>query len=767
MIGLSDKNATKITPLKKSYSIEGKNYTFETGKLGLLTNGAVMMSDDFENVMFTTAWFKTEWLNTQADFFPLVVDYVEKFYATWLIGWNRFQRREGRPSDNATLTARLIDRPIRPMFPKGIINDTQLLVNVLSATGEKELGTWWITSSSLALMMTWAPFEWPVSWVKVITTKDGKFIYDPSTEEEDNARLSLVVAGTLDAITMVEAGWHEVSDEEMMSGLEYAHKIIIDLCNAQIDYIEDYKKQFGIPEIEATYNNPNVSSYEVVKEFLTEEKLECLYEKGKKEFQKELDNLDTETKEFFKEKGLLVDASDSSIKNVCSLEEWQSCVDEGSIWALVYKRVKEVMRKNVLVNSKRLDGRKLDEVREVIWETGLLPRTHGSALFQRGMTQALSIVTLWGPDDALTLEWMMPESSKRYFHQYNFPPYSVGEVRMMRWVGRREIGHWALAERALVPVLPDLKDFPYTMRVVSEITTCNGSSSMASVCGSTMSLMHAGVPIKAPVAWVAMWMIYDDNTGDYKILSDIQAQEDFLWDMDFKLARTWNGITAMQLDVKIKWLKMQVFRDAFSQWKEATDYILSKMLEVQPSVNTELSKYAPLIMTMEIPVDKIRAIIGKWWENVQRLEAEYDVRISIADDGITTITARNQEWWQKAISEIKEMLWIPDVWYKWVWKIVKIIDGTWAIVEFRWQTGMIHISKLAATRVVKVEDVVNLWDMVEFEIIQVDTAKWKIGLKKKFDEIVKKVEVVKKEDSINNEEKKSDLKTEENIIDNL
>ncbi|MDD2871091.1 MAG: polyribonucleotide nucleotidyltransferase [Candidatus Gracilibacteria bacterium] len=766
MIGLSDKNATKITPLKKSYSIEGKNYIFETGKLGLLTNGAVMMSDDLDNVMFTTAGFKTEGLNTQADFFPLVVDYVEKFYATGLIGGNRFQRREGRPTDSATLIARLIDRPIRPMFPKGIINDTQILVNVLSATGEKDLGTWGITSSSLALMMTGAPFEGPVAGVKVITTTDGKFIFDPSVEEEDNARLSLVVAGTLDAITMVEAGGHEVSDEEMMTGLEYAHKIIKDFCNAQIDYIEDYKKQFGIPEIVATYNNPDVSMYELVREFLTEEKLETLYEKGKKEFQYELNNLDLITKEYFREKGLFVEKVDT-IRDVCSLEEGQSCVDEGSIGALVYKRVKEVMRKNVLVNSKRLDGRKLDEVREVIGETGLLPRTHGSALFQRGMTQALSIVTLGGPDDALTLEGMMPESSKRYFHQYNFPPYSVGEVRMMRGVGRREIGHGALAERALVPVLPDVKDFPYTMRVVSEITTCNGSSSMASVCGSTMSLMHAGVPIKAPVAGVAMGMIYDDNTGDYKILSDIQAQEDFLGDMDFKLARTGNGITAMQLDVKIKGLKMQVFRDAFSQGKEATDYILSKMLEVQPSVNTELSKYAPLIMTMEIPVDKIRAIIGKGGENVQRLEAEYDVRISIADDGITTITARNQEGGQKAISEIKEMLWIPDVGYKGVGKIVKIIDGTGAIVEFRGQTGMIHISKLAATRVVKVEDVVNLGDMVEFEIIQVDTAKGKISLKKKFDEIVKKVEVVKKEDSTNNVEKKSDLKTEENIIDNL
>ncbi len=714
MIWLSDKNATKIIPLKKSYIIEWKEYIFETGKLGLLTNWAVTMSDIEWNILFTSAWFKTEWLNLQADFFPLVVDFQEKFYATGLIGGNRYQRREGRPSDWATLTSRLIDRPIRPMFPKWIINDTQILLTVLSATWEKDLGAWWITSASLALMMTWAPFEWPISWVKIITTKEWNFVFDPSIEDEKIAKLNLIVAGTIDAITMVEAGWLEVSDEEMLDWLEFSHKIIKELCNAQIDFISDYKKQFGIPEIVATFNNPDISLYEVVKEFLTEEKLECLYNKGKKEFQNELDNLDIETKELFRQKWMLID------KNKSNLEEWQLFIDENSVWTLVYKRVKEVMRKNILEKNKRLDWRELNEVREIIWETGLLARTHGSALFQRGMTQALSIVTLWGPDDELTLEWMMPASTKRYFHHYNFPPYSVGEVRMMRWIGRREIWHWALAERALIPVLPDILDFPYTIRVVSEIITCNGSSSMASICGSTMSLMQAWVPIKAPVAWVAMWMIYDEKTGDYKILSDIQAQEDFLWDMDFKLARTPNGITAMQLDVKVKWLKMQVFKETFSKWKESIDYILAKMLEIQPSINPSLSPYAPLIMTISVPENKIRVVIGKWWENVQRLEALYSVRISIADDWITTITARTQEWGLKAIEEINEILWIPEVGFKSTWKIVKIIEWTWAIVEFRWKSGMIHISKLAAQRVNNVEDIVKVWQVVEFEIIQVD-----------------------------------------------
>ncbi len=718
MIGLSDKNATSIIPLKKSYTFEGKEYSFETGKLGLLTSWAITMADSEGNMLFTSAGFKTEGLNEKAGFFPLVVDFQERFYATGLIGGNRFQRREGRPSDNATLTARLIDRPIRPMFPKGIVNDTQILLTVLSATGEKELGSWWVTCASLALMMTGAPFEGPVSGVKIIMNADGSFISDPSIEEEANAKLNLVIAGTLDAITMVEAGANEVSDKEMLAWLEFAHKIVKDICNAQLDFIADYKEKFGIPEIEATFNNPDLELYSKVKEFLSDDKMEVLYEKGKKEFQKELDNLDVVTKDFLLSTKLLKEDEELDF-----------------IWTLVYKRVKEVMRKNILEKGKRLDGRAVTEVRDIIWEVGLLPRTHGSALFQRGMTQALSVTTLGGPDDKLLSQWMMPESGKRYIHHYNFPPYSVGEVRMMRGVGRREIGHGALAERALVPVLPSEKDFPYTMRVVSEITTCNGSSSMASVCGSTMSLMQAWVPIKSPVAWVAMGMIYDENTWDYKILSDIQAQEDFLWDMDFKLTRSKNGITALQLDVKVKGLSMNIFKEAFGQGNEAIDYIMNKMLEIQPEVNKELSKYAPLIMSINIPEDKIRVIIGKWGENVQRMEKEYGVKVSIADDWVTTLTAETQEGGKKAIADINEILWTPEVGYKSNWKVVKIIEWMGAIVEFRGKSGMIHISKLTYKRIENIEDIVKEGDIVNFEIIQVDMAKNRIGLKRELNEV--------------------------------
>lgn len=732
MIGLSDKNATWVIPLKKVYNIWWKNITFETGKLWLLAQWSVTLSDESGNVLLVTAWVKEEWVNEKADFFPLVVDYQEKFYATWKIGWNRFAKREWRPSEASILTSRLIDRPIRPMFPKGFINDTQIIATALSSSNESDLWFFGITGASLALMMTWAPFEWPVAWVRIILSNDGKFIFDPSFEEEQSAKLNLLVAWTLDAITMVESSWNEVSQEEMMSGLNYAFGLIKDFCNAQNDFIWDYKKQFWIPEIQAFYNLPDETLYEKVEAFLTEEKLEVLYWLGKIDFHKALIKLEEEVENY-----LVEDLEKNKLE--CDLEE--KC-DTESFWVseLVYKRVKKVMRKNILKNDKRLDLRKLDEVRSIKCETGLLPRVHGSGLFQRGMTQVLSITTLWWPDDIQIIDDMYEETTRRYIHHYNFPPFSVWEVRMLRWVWRREVWHGKLAERALEAVLPSESEFPYMMRVVSETMTCNGSSSMASVCGSTLSLMQAGVPIKAPVAWVAMWMIYDEETGNYKILSDIQAQEDFLGDMDFKVTMSPNGITAMQLDVKIKWLSMEVFEKAFSQARTSINYILDEMLKVQPKVAPNLSPYAPLIMNVFVPVEKIREVIWKWWENVQRMEKEYSVKISIAEDGNTTVTAKDQIGWTKAVEEIKAMVWEPEVGYKGIWKITKIIEWTWAIVEFNGKSWMIHISKLAATRVVNVADIVKEWEEVEFEVIEVNKEKWRIGLKRKFDPLPPKVE---------------------------
>lgn len=732
MIGLSDKNATWVIPLKKVYNIWWKNITFETWKLWLLAQWSVTLSDESGNVLLVTAGIKEEWVNEKADFFPLVVDYQEKFYATWKIGWNRFAKREWRPSEASILTSRLIDRPIRPMFPKGFINDTQIIATALSSSNESDLWFFGITWASLSLLMTWAPFEWPVAWVRIILNSEWKFIFDPSFEEEQTAKLNLLVAWTLDAITMVESSWNEVSQDEMMSGLKYASELIKDFCNAQNDFISDYKKQFWIPEVKVFYNLPDETLYEKVEEFLTEEKLEVLYWLGKIDFHKALIKLEEEVENY-----LVEDLKKNDIE--CDLDE--KC-DTEEFWVseLVYKRVKKVMRKNILENDKRLDLRKLDEVRSIKCETWLLPRVHGSGLFQRGMTQVLSITTLWGPDDIQIVDDMYEETTKRYIHHYNFPPFSVWEVRMLRWVWRREVWHGKLAERALEAVLPSENEFPYMIRVVSETMTCNWSSSMASVCGSTLSLMQAGVPIKAPVAGIAMWMIYDEESWKYKILSDIQAQEDFLWDMDFKVTMSPNGITAMQLDVKISGLSLEVFEKAFTQARTSINFILDEMLKVQPSVAPNLSPYAPLIMNVFVPVEKIREVIWKWWENVQRMEKEYSVKISIAEDGNTTVTAKDQIWWNKAVEEIKAMVWEPEVGYKGVWKVAKIIEWTWAIVEFSGKSWMIHISKLAATRVVNVADIVKEWESVEFEVIEVNKEKWRIGLKRKFDPLPPKVE---------------------------
>ena len=735
MIWISDKNAPLLEPLKKTYEIEWQKITFESWKIWLLIDWAVTISDENDNILFVTAWFKQDWLNEKADFFPLVVDFQEKYYATWKIWGNKFQKREWRPTDDATLSARLIDRPIRPMFPKGIVNDTQVIVTVLSASWERELGFWWIVWASLTLMMAWTPFEWPVWACRLALMADWKYIFNPSVEEEKSSILNLLTAGTSDAITMVEAAAKEASDKQMLDALAKSHEIIKKIIEAEKDYLALYKDKYWIPEPKVVYNLPNADIYSEIKEFLTEEKLEVLYDKGKKEFQKELDNLTDLTKEYL----LWVWYNFED-------ENQEKYLDENSIWEFVYKRVKEVMRKNILQNERRLDWRKLDEVRTVSWEVSLLPRTHGSALFRRGLTQALSVTTLWGPDDTQVLDGMMPETEKIYMHHYNFPPYSVWEVRMLRWVWRREIWHWALAEKALVAVLPSLEEFPYTIRVVSEIMTCNGSSSMASICGSTMSLMNAWVPIKAPVAWVAMWMIYDEETWNYKILSDIQAQEDFLWDMDFKVWRTKNWITAMQLDVKIKWLKLEVFENTFAQSKWAIDYILEEMLKVQPKVAENLSPYAPLILKISIPVDKISAVIWRGWENVQKMEKDYSVNISIADDWLTTITASSQENWDIVIAKIKEIIWEPEVWYKWTWIVSKIIDWVWAIVDFKWKSWMIHISKLSYKRIAKVEDLLKVGDSVDFEILEIDNAKWKIWLKRVLSEAEKKeLEELKKQ----------------------
>ncbi|MCT4617679.1 MAG: polyribonucleotide nucleotidyltransferase [Candidatus Gracilibacteria bacterium] len=713
MHGISDKTAPNLEVLKKTYNIAGKDITFEAGRIGLLASGAVTISDEYGNVLFVTTGIEENNVDENAPFFPLMVDYQEKFYAIGKIGGNRFQRREGRPSDTAVLLSRLIDRPIRPMFADGFVNPTQIIATPLSSNGEGDLGFFGITGASLGLLMAGAPFEGPVSGVKITLTSEGKYIFDPSNEEQEAGLLTVVVAGTKDAITMVEASANEVSNDQMVSMLEYAHGVIIKVCEAQEDYLDAYSKLYGIKEIKAVYKKYDDFMLSKISDFLTKERLECLYNKGKKEFSHEVKLLEEAVIENF----------DLKEEN----PEGQR-IKYSEVGKYVGKRIKQVMRENILERELRLDGRKVDEVRQIKTDVGLLPRVHGSGLFQRGMTQSLSITTLGGPADVQVVDDMFEEDEKRFIHHYNFPPYSVGDVRFLRGAGRREIGHGKLAEKALMPVLPKEEDFPYMMRVVSEITTCNGSSSMASVCGTTLSLMHAGVPIKAPVAGVAMGMIFDDKTKDYKILTDIQAQEDFLGDMDFKVARTPNGITAMQLDMKVKGLSMQVFREAFAQGGEATSHILKEMMKTINTPNKELSPYAPCITTCQITEKQISPVIGKGGENVQRMEKDYGASIHIADDGLVTITAENADKGQAVIDDIMKLIWEPSVGEKHEGKVIKIIDGVGAIVEFKGKSGMVHISKLEKGKTLKVEDVVKTGDNITVGILNVDKAQGRIAL---------------------------------------
>lgn len=705
-----DKTAQSIEVLKKDYIIWGKNISFETGKLALLANGSVTITDENGNMLLVTAWVKETWVNENPPFFPFVVDFQEKFYATWKIGWNKFQKREGRPSDSAILTARLIDRPIRPMFDDGYVNDTQIIVTVLSSDNESDIGYRWITWASLALSLAWAPFEGPVSGVKVAMMNDGSFVYAPTFEQEEEAKLMVIVSGTKDAITMVEADAKEATDKEMLDILEYSHCLIKEICNAQSEFLAEAKALYGEKSVKAVYQKFPEDEYEKVAAFLGD-KVSDIYGLGKKDFSAKVSELEELVVEHF---GLDEDK-----------EEYE--ISKEFVSDYVYKLIKKTIRSGVLNNEKRLDGRALNEVRPVSWAKALLPRTHGSALFQRWLTQSLSVATLGWPSDAQIVDDMLSEDEeRRYMHHYNFPPFSVWEVKMLRAASRRDIGHGNLAEKALLPVLPDEKDFPYVVRVVSEITTCNGSSSMASVCGSTMSLLNAWVPLKNMVSWVAMWMIHDEETWNYKIMSDIQAQEDFVWDMDFKVARTDAWITAMQLDVKIKGLTMDVFEKAFAQSKEACGYILDEMQKVI-SAPDEMSPYAPRIISFPIPVEKISTVIGRGGENVQRMEKEYSVSIHIEDDGETIISWVWEDGSKAAKDEILAMIWEPKAWEKHIGSVKKVLE-IWAIVSFKGKDWMIHISKFGE-KIEKVEDKVSEGDKVEIEIIKVDPVKGRVELK--------------------------------------
>ncbi len=631
------------------------------------------------------------------DFFPLVVDYEENMYAAGKIKGSRFIKREGRPSENAVMISRLIDRPMRPLFPKKTRNEVQLICTALSVDMEVDPATTAINAASTALMLTGAPFEGPVGAVRVGLI-DGKIIINPTYKECEEGKLNLVVAGTMDAIAMVESAAKEVPEETILEAFQAAHEEIKKICQLQLDFV----KQFEIKPFELTLAKDNEDAVKAVEDTITTDMMDAVKGKTKMEVKEKIHALEHLLEEKY---AADIEAEKFSKKDLAEV---------------LNGKLEKNMRKNILGKESRLDGRTLSEVRPISVVPDVLPRTHGSAIFQRGETMALTITTLGGPQDAQTIDIMDRDEIRRYMHHYHFPPYATGEVKMLRGPGRREIGHGDLAERALLAVLPTKEEFPYTMWLVSEIIRCNGSSSMASVCGSTLSLMCAGVPIKRPVSAVAMGLVSDPDSGVYKILTDIQGMEDFAGDMDFKCAGTTEGITALQMDIKIKGLKMELLKEALSRAKEARAFILEKMLEVVPEPRKSLSKYAPLIISTTVEQEMIRIIIGKGGETIQKITEECGVEIDINDDGVVSITAPDQEKGEKALAWIKQLTHKPKAGEVFEGKVVKIMEFG-AFVEFLpGKDGLVHISQLANTRVNRVEDVVAVGDTLKVKLMEVD-----------------------------------------------
>ena len=681
--------------------IAGRTLKLETGLLANQSHGAVVASLG-ETVVFASAMMGEP--REGIDFFPLVVDYEEKYYAAGKIKGSRFVKREGRPSERAVLNSRMIDRPIRPLFPKGMGNEVQLICDVLSADMETNPSTTALIAASAALCISGMPFGGPVGAVRMGLVKEEsgeeKIVVNPTYEQIAKGRLDLVVVGTADAITMVEAASSEVSEDIMLKALDMAHAEIKRICALQEEFKKEYKKVDRVPMIVA-------ESEEVKKaldETVTREMLDAVKGKTKGEVKEKLHAL-----------------QDALIEKYKAQIEAKTITEKALKERLTYV-MEQNMRENILTREERLDGRKVDEIRTLKCQVGLLPRTHGSALFQRGETQSLSITTLGSPGSAQIVDTMDEDIVKRYMHHYNFPPFSVGEIKMLRGPSRRDIGHGDLAERALMPVLPAQADFPYTIWVVSEIMSCNGSSSMAAVCGSTLSLMHAGVPIKKPVAGIAMGLISRDKdiSKGYKILTDIQGMEDFAGDMDFKVCGTKDGINALQMDIKVKGLSIDVMKEALERAKQARLQVIDKILETMPTHNKELSKYAPLIMNIKINPALIKIVIGKGGETIQKITAECDVEMDIEDDGLVVITAKDQVSGQKAVDWVNRLTYIPKAGEVFDGKVVKLME-LGAFVEFLpGKDGLVHISQLAKTRVNKVEDVVKLGDTIKVKLLEID-----------------------------------------------
>lgn len=674
--------------------VGGRKLIVETGKYAQQAGGACVIRCG-ETVVMVTATMSAQ-PREGMDFFPLGVDYEEKMYAVGKIPGS-FKRREGRASDKAILTSRLIDRPIRPLFPKGLFNDVAVVATALSVDPDNPPEPYAMLGSSVALCISDIPFAGPTGSV-VVGMVDGEYVINPNAEQREKSALHLNLAGTKDAIMMVEAGAKEVDDEAMVGAILFGHEEIKKLCAFQ----EEIVAAVGKPKREMDLYKVPADIDAAVRAYADKALDEALAEFDRTARQTKQDAVDADTLAHFAE---IYPGKEREIKDS------------------LYYFTKEKVRAKILDNGVRPDGRALTEIRPIWCEHGVLPRVHGSAVFTRGQTQVLTTCTLGMLGDAQKLEGLDEETSKRYLHHYNFPGYSTGEAKPMRGPGRREIGHGALAERALEPVIPDEEEFPYAIRLVSEVMSSNGSTSQASVCGSTMSLMDAGVPIKRPVAGVAMGLIKDASSDRVAILTDIQGLEDFLGDMDFKVAGTEKGITAIQMDIKIKGIDEKILRQAIRQANEGRRFILGKMLECIPAPAADVSKYAPKIMRFSIDPDKIREVIGSGGKVINKIIEETGVKIDIEDDGSVCIATYGEDLTQanRAKAIIMSIARDPEVGDMFITTVARILPRVGAFCELApGKDGMIHITKLGVKeKVDSVEDVVQLGDKVKVEIINI------------------------------------------------
>ncbi len=674
---------------KFSTQLNGRTLTVETGKVAFLAGGSCTVQYGDTIVLVTACSSKTP--REGIDFFPLSVDYEEKMYAAGKIPGG-FIKREGRPSERAVLTCRLIDRPLRPLFPDGYFNEVQIIATVLSMDQDCQPDVVAMIGASVALTISDIPFMGPIAGVHVGYV-NGEYVINPDSKDREESDLDLVVAGTKDAVMMIEAGANELNEEQVLGAILYGH----DEIKKIVSFIEEIQAAIGkekqavnkpelLPEVESE-----------IRAFAQEKIAEALRTEDKLERINNLDAVQNEAKKIFGDK----------FENQMVL-----------IKGLLKQIVKEELRSKVITEGKRIDDRGLNEVRQITSEVGVLPKTHGSGLFTRGDTQALTITTLGALGDVQHIDGIGDEEEKRYMHHYNFPPFSVGETRFMRGPSRRDIGHGALAERALEPMIPSKEDFPYAIRLVSEILSSNGSTSQASVCGSTLSLMDAGVPIKKMVAGIAMGLIKEGD--DIAILTDILGMEDFLGDMDFKVAGSEDGITAIQMDIKIAGIGREILQDALEKARVGRLHILSKMRETITEPRPELSPYAPRILVMHINPDKIREVIGAGGKTINKIIDETGVKIDIENDGTIFIAAESQEDGQKAWDIIENIIRDPEVGEVYTAKVVKI-TAFGAFAEFMpGKDGLLHISNISHERVNKVEDVYSVGDEVQVKIIEID-----------------------------------------------